>query len=87
MKKFLMTASLLALFAAPAWAQSGDPSLGTGNIVPGPHDIYVWPWPGHLNARPLPAYVLDELAWPAPHAYFAPCCAIPRYPAPYGGPR
>lgn len=86
MKRLLMTASLLALLASPAMAQSFDPNVGTGNIAPGPGTTYVWPWPGYLDVRPLPAYVGDELAWPLPGVVVAPCCGVGRYPNPNVGP-
>jgi hypothetical protein len=34
MKKFLTTLAVLAAFATPAFAQSFDPDVGTGNLVP-----------------------------------------------------
>lgn len=34
MKKLLMGAAVVALLATPAFAQSFDPNLGTGNIAP-----------------------------------------------------
>jgi hypothetical protein len=86
MKRLLMTAPLLALLAAPASAQSSDPNVGTGNIVPGAGSTFVWPWPGYPDNRPLPAYVGDELAWPLPGAPVGPCCGVGPYPNPYAPP-
>jgi hypothetical protein len=34
MKKVLMLATLASVIAVPAFAQSFDPDLGTGNVVP-----------------------------------------------------
>jgi hypothetical protein len=34
MKKLLLSAAFVTLLASPAFAQSYDPNLGTGNIVP-----------------------------------------------------
>ena len=44
MKKFLTTLAVLTAFATPAFAQSFDPDVGTGNVLPfvhtptAPHD-------------------------------------------------
>jgi hypothetical protein len=43
MKKFLIVAGLLAVIATPAFAQSFDPSSGTGNVLP-----YHWTGNGRL---------------------------------------
>jgi opacity protein-like surface antigen len=43
MKKLLMGAALVALLASPALAQSYNPNLGSGNIVPEPGGAYNTP--------------------------------------------
>lgn len=40
MKKLLMGTALVALLASPAFAQSYDPGMGTGNIVPPPGGVF-----------------------------------------------
>ena len=92
MKRLLITASLLALAGSPALAQSFDPNIGTGNIVPGPDTPVVWALPadagplaafsgpvvpGIAGVRSMPVYIGNELVWPLPGAVFA-------GPYPYG---
>jgi hypothetical protein len=85
MKRLLITASLLALAASPAMAQSFNPNIGTGNIVPGPDTPIVWaaPGPGPFAAddafamagapgvKSMPVYIGNELVWPVPAPAFA----------------
>jgi opacity protein-like surface antigen len=42
MKKLLLSATLLAALAAPALAESYNPNLGSGNIVPPPGGRYAY---------------------------------------------
>lgn len=44
MKTLLITTSLLALLASPALAQSYNPDIGSGNLVPPPGGVYGEPW-------------------------------------------
>jgi hypothetical protein len=56
MKRLLITVSLLATVASPALAQSFNPNMGTGNIVPGPDTTFVWALPVVADGGPLAAY-------------------------------
>jgi hypothetical protein len=41
MKKFLATLTVLTAFATPAFAQSFDPDIGTGNVLSFSHNSIV----------------------------------------------
>jgi hypothetical protein len=63
MKKFLMTLAVLTVMATPAFAQSYDPDLGTGNVNPPLASIYGGQ---RYDSQGLGAYAHD----PAPtHVY------------------
>ena len=66
MKKLLMTASLLAALASPALAQSYNPDIGSGNLVPPPGGVYGEPWSA-AGSR-MPGYAARAMAQPESEA-------------------
>lgn len=69
MKKLIMAASLLTALASPAFAQSYNPNLGSGNLVPAPGGVYGEPWSA-AGSR-MPGYAARAYAQPESEAVFA----------------
>ena len=69
MKKLLLTASLLTALATPALAQSYNPNIGSGNLVPPPGGVYGEPWSA-AGSR-MPGYAARAYAQPESEAVIA----------------
>jgi hypothetical protein len=68
MSKIVAALAIATVIASPAFAQSFDPSVGSGNIVSSPYRSS----PTVPNGQPHHAYAQSPRAVQSPRAYTAP---------------
>jgi hypothetical protein len=69
MKTFVAGVALAALVAFPAFAQSYDPDIGTGNIAP-PSDDPAYAWGSYQRVEPFARVVPRGHRAGSPHAAY-----------------